>query len=254
VATEQLVREGWHVFAADMRDEVFTCYEKNEDVTPLKMDITSSNSVEEAFQFISDRTDSLDAVVSMAGMLVIGSLVELPISDLERALEVNLLGIYRVNKRFLPLLLRRKGRIVIFSSEVGRQTAAPFNGIYSISKHALEAYSDALRRELSFLGIKVVKIQPGPFKTRMTKNAKEMFKKAQMDSVYFKENLSAGISYLPKVYKNASDPFIIARILVKVLHSKRPRTAYLVKCDLPRRIIDLLPVQLADLLIEKALS
>ncbi len=218
------------------------------------MDITNDKSIEEAYKQISSQTGHLDAVIHMAGILKIGSLAELPVSDLEKALDVNLLGIYRVNKQFLPLLLHRKGRIIILSSEVGRQTAAPFNGIYSISKHAIEAYSDALRRELAFLGIKVIKIQPGPIKTSMTENAAQLFIKAEMSSTYFKKNLSKGISYLPKVYKNAHDPAIVARAVMKALKSSHPRTAYLVKPDKLRMLLDLLPAKWADILIKIMLS
>ena len=100
----------------------------------------------------------------------------------------------------LPLLLVQKGRVIILSSEVARQSAAPFNGIYAISKHALEAYSDSLRRELNYLDIKVVKIQPGPFKTDMTKKAEQQFREVQKESIYFKIQLSKGLSYFPRVY------------------------------------------------------
>jgi short-subunit dehydrogenase len=181
-------------------------------------------------------------------------LAELPVSELGKALETNLLGVYRINQQFLPLLLARKGRVIILSSEVARQTAAPFNGIYTITKYALEAYSDALRRELAFLGIKVIKIQPGPFKTDMTKNAEKLFVEAQEKSVYFKNNLSKGISYLPKVYKKAHDPVHVASTIKKALESSRPRTTYKLKIDASRMILDWLPTKWSDRILEKVLS
>jgi len=178
----------------------------------------------------------------------------IPVSALQKALEINLLGVYRVNKHFLPMLLQRKGRIITLSSEVGRRSAAPFNGIYSISKYALEAYSDALRRELAFLDMKVIKIQPGPFKTSMTKNAEQLFIEAQKNSIYFNENLAKGIPYLPRVYKNAHDPVYVAKTIMKALNSPNPKTAYSIKPDIPRMMLELLPVKWADKLIKKLLS
>lgn len=254
-ATVKLLADrGWHVFAIDIQQEVYATYEQFDNVTPLQIDITDDEAVREAFNSISSQTTGLDAVIHMAGMLKIGSLAELPVSDLKKTLEVNLIGIYRVNKQFLPLILQRKGRIIMLSSEVGRQTAAPFNGIYSISKHALEAYSDALRRELTFLGIKVIKIQPGPFKSNMTKDAEKLFIEAYENSIYFKKNLSKGISYLPKVYKSAHEPIIVAKTIVKALESTHPRTAYSIKVDATRMYLDLMPVRWADKLIKKVLS
>lgn len=249
-----LSQNGWHVFAADVQEKVFSHYEDNSNVTPLQIDITKEESIKEAFQLISNKTDGLNAVINMAGILKVGSMVELAVSDLQHALEINLFGVYRVNQQFLPLLLERKGRIIILSSEVGRQTAAPFNGIYAISKHALEAYSDALRRELSFIGIKVIKIQPGPFKTFMTKNAEQQFLDAQKKSVYFKTNLAKGIPYLPKVYKNAHEPEIVAKVILQALKSSQPKTAYFIKPDLSRMMLDKLPAKWADKIIKKVLS
>ena len=249
-----LSQNGWFVFAADIQKEVFTSYEQNANVTPLLIDIRNEDSIKEAFQFISNQSSGLDAVINMAGILMVGSMAELPVSDLQKALEINLFGFYRVNQQFLPLLLERKGRIINLSSEVGKQTAAPFNGVYAISKHAIEAYSDALRRELTFIGIKVIKIQPGPFKTFMTKNAEELFLKAQKNSVYFKTNLAKGIPYLPKVYKNAHDPLVVAKVILRALESSNPKTAYPIKTDLPRKILDWLPAKWADKLIKKILS
>lgn len=252
--TELLSKNGWHVFATDINEEILDHYKQSEHITPLEMDITSRVSIEEAYKRISDQVNGLDAVLHLAGILKVGSLVELPVSELEKALEINLLGAYRVNQQFLPMLQPQKGRVIILSSEVARQSAAPFNGLYSISKHALEAYSDSLRRELIYLGIKVVKIQPGPFKTDMTKNAEQLFIEAQNESIHFKKQLSKGLSYLPRVYKNAHDPVLVARTILKALKSPNPRPSYLLKADTPRMLLDLLPVKWADKIYKKVLS
>lgn len=252
--TKHLSFNGYHVYAADIRHEVFRAYDQYDKITPIQIDITSIDSIMEVYTQIASQTKGLCAVINMAGIIKIGSLVELPVSDLEEVLAINLLGIYNVNKIFLPLLQQGKGRIINLSSEVVRQTAAPFNGIYSISKYALEAYSDALRRELSYLDIKVIKIQPGPFKTEMTKNAEQLFGDAHRDSIMFKKNLATGITYLPKVYKNSHDPSYVAKTILKALKSSNPKTAYLIKPDILRMILDLLPVKWADKLLKRVLS
>jgi NAD(P)-dependent dehydrogenase (short-subunit alcohol dehydrogenase family) len=225
--------------------------ELSDHVTALQLDITDPDAIKDVFDMISSRTSGLDAIIHTAGILRIGSLVELPVSDLEETLHVNLLGIYRINKQFLPLLLQRNGRIIILSSEVGRQTAAPFNGTYSISKHALEAYADALRRELSFLGLRVIKIQPGAFRTTMTKNTEQLFVEAADKSTYFTKQLSKGISYLPKVYRHANHPALIARKIMRVLESANPPAAVPVKQNTIRTILEWLPAKWADKLFYK---
>ena len=251
---ELLSSEGYHIYVTDIHTKVLDVYASDPNVIPFVMDICKEDSIKEVKNQIATQIEGLDAIIHMAGILEIGSLAEIAIEKLQNAMEINLYGIYRVNLIFLPLILKNKGRILTISSEVGRQTAAPFNGIYSITKHALEAYSDALRRELNFLGIKVIKIQPGPFKTNMTKNAEQKFIEAKENSIYFKENLEKGIVYLPKVYENAHEPIILAKKIVNVIQTKNPKTAYSVKADIPRIILDKFPVKWADALIKKMLS
>jgi NAD(P)-dependent dehydrogenase (short-subunit alcohol dehydrogenase family) len=249
-----LVEKGWHVYAADINPQILNVYAGSNSVTPILADVTDDQSIKDAFAFVSEKTDGLDAVLSMAGILKIGSVAEVATEEVIKAMDINLIGTYRLNRQFLPLLKKRKGRILTMSSEVGVQTAAPFNGIYSMSKHALEAYSDALRRELAFLGIKVIKIQPGPFKTEMTKNVEKLFAEAEATSVNFGNNIKKGRSYLPKVYENAHEPIEVAKVILKALTSLHPKTAYLIKPDLLRLILDKLPVKWADKIINMALS
>jgi len=249
-----LIKNKWHVFATDINSGVFDKYKDNDAITPVLMDVTNLDSIEKAFAIITEQTRGLDAIINLAGMLVVGSVAELPIETIEKILEVNLLGVYRVNQQFLPLILNRKGRIINISSETGWQTAAPFNGAYAMSKYALEAYSDALRRELSFLGILVIKIQPGPFKTEMTKQVESLFSNAEKNSSFFKNPLNKGRSYLPEVYKKAHDPKILAHTILRALTIRKPKIAYSVKPDKMRSFLEKLPVKWSDALIKKALS
>lgn len=251
---DELTQRNWHVFAADINPDVLIHYADHRDVTPLIMDACDQASIKDAYAFVEENTDGLDATIAMSGILSVGSVAELPLDELKRIMDINLFGVYEINKVFLPLIINRKGRILTMSSEVGTQMAAPFNGLYAMSKHAIEAYSDALRRELAFIGIKVVKIQPGPFKTAMTKNAERQFIEAEAGSVHFKKNLAKGIPYLPKVYKNAKNPRIVANSIVRALEAKNPNIAYAVKRDRARKILDMFPVRWADWIIKKTLS
>lgn len=251
---EILCDHSWHVFAADVREELLQKYAADDSVSPILIDLCDKESIHKAYESVSSETSGLDAIINMAGILQVGSMIELPLEALEKTLQINLVGVYQVNQQFFPLLMAKKGRIINLSSEVGRQTAAPFNGLYSISKHALEAYSDALRRELSFLGIKVIKIQPGPFKTQMTQNAEQLFLEAESQSHYFKKNLAKGLPYLPKVYNNAKNPQLVAKIILQALTTKSPKTAYAINMDRTRTILEYFPVKWVDVLIKKVLS
>ena len=251
---EQITKDNYFVFATDKDKEVLNHYKNRPMVCPLIMDITDKNSIENAFEKINSQTTELDAIINMAGKLIVGSVVEVSTDEVKRIMDVNLLGVYRVNKKFAPMLSNRTGKVIVISSETGKQTAAPFNGIYAMSKYALEAYSDALRRELIFLNIKVVKIQPGAFKTSMTKQVEDLFDNAENKSVLFKYNILKGKKYLPNVYKKANDPKVLAKKILRILKDPNPKTAYSFKQDIPRTLLELLPVKWADKLIKKILS
>ena len=164
---ERLLANGWKVFAADISEEMLRSSTHDPDVVPVVMDVTSQDSVQTAYDAVASQTDRLDGLINFAGVMGVGSLTDIPEERLARILDINVMGTYRVNKTFLPLVQDAKGRIVNISSETGWQSAAPFNGPYAMSKHAIEAYSTALRRELALLDIKVITIQPGAFRTNM---------------------------------------------------------------------------------------
>lgn len=253
-AVNRLTRAGWYVYAADINPEVNKLYFENSQVTGIVIDSTDENSVHEVFDQVAPNVKGLDAIVHLAGLLEVGSVAEVPAKIARRVMDVNLMGVYNVNRQFLPLILKQKGRIIIVTSETGVHTAAPFNGIYAMSKYALEAYADALRRELAFLGIRVIKIRPGAFKTGMTGKVTRLFTEAAKESVYFKPNLASGMRYLPEVYNKAHTPGILAGIILRALTAARPHITYSIRLDPLRTFMEYLPVRWADTLIRKVLS
>jgi NAD(P)-dependent dehydrogenase (short-subunit alcohol dehydrogenase family) len=203
---------------------------------------------------VERHTDGLDGIVNCAGILVVGSVIEVPESDLLHILDVSLLGTYRINKAFFHLVLRRRGRIVNLSSEIGWQTAAPFNGPYAMAKHALEAYSDALRRELMFLGIKVIKIQPGSFHTNLVAGVEAAFERAIASAPYLGDILRRNMYLAVAELAKSHDPVLVARVIHKALTTPHPKIAYSIKPDPLRSFLDRLPTPLLDFLIYRALK
>ena len=179
-----LAAKGWHVFATDCRGDALGALGDVDNITPITMDVTDTTSLRAAAKAVTAQTAGLDGVVTFAGVLAIGSLVEMDEETLLHVLDVNVMGTFRTNRAFFPLVLERKGRFVVISSETGQQKGGPFAGAYAMSKHAIEAYADSLRRELMFLGVPVVKIQPGPFKTDMVASIERNFARAAEKSTH----------------------------------------------------------------------
>lgn len=243
---ERLVANGWKVFEADISEEMLRSSMHDPDVVPVVMDVTDADSIQSAFDAVASQTDHLDGIVNFAGIMGVGSLVDIPEERLARIFDVNVMGTYRVNKKFFPLVEAAKGRIVNISSETGWQSAAPFAGPYAMSKYAVEAYSTALRRELSLLGVKVVTIQPGAFRTNMVSGIEHAFTVAAGESERFSRVLTKLRSLAVKAAGSAADPDVLAQVIETALTSKNPKPAYSVKPDKLRSLLEHLPVRAAD--------
>ena len=254
-ATSQyLLERDWHVVAADFDREALAKLEGESNITPVFIDVTDTASVEAAVAEVKQNIDGLDAIVNFAGILAVGSMVEMEEAVLQRVLDVNVMGTFRVNKAFFPLIKARKGRIVNISSETGWQSGAPFNGAYASSKHCIEAYSDSLRRELALLDIPVIKIQPGPFKTEMVGGIEGNFSKAIEASGEFKAVLTGMKDKAVKESLKGRDPAELAAVIYTALTTPSPKAAYSVKPDAARSLLEYLPTAWADALIKKVLS
>src|SRR5881409_855018 len=133
--------------------------------------------------------------------------------DFRRVLDVNVLGSYLAVRHLFPLLHAARGRIVLMSSETGWQTAMPFNGPYAMSKHAVEAFGDSLRRELSLLDMPVVKIQPGAFGTGMVASLMDRFERLADESSHYRRVLLAARKRIPQEERRAGDPDDLAALV-----------------------------------------
>lgn len=171
-----LVSRGYHVFGSvrAASDGERVQVELGEAFTPLKFDVTDAAQVSAAVTQVESVVGAtgLAALINNAGIVRPGPLMLLPLEELQEQLAINVTGVLCVTQAFLPLLGAKKaspfppGRIINMSSVSGR-TVYPFMAAYAASKHALEALSDGLRRELHMYGIAVVVIQPGTVRTSL---------------------------------------------------------------------------------------
>ena len=251
-----LLAQGWRVIVADFDAAALAQWQGVAGVHTVQVDVTHAASVSQALAQVRAIAPQLDAIVNFAGIMAVGSLVEMPPERIARILDVNVMGTVRINQAFFPLLKRTgdkktSGRIVNISSETGWETTAPFNGPYSMSKYAIESYSDALRRELQLLHIPVIKIQPGPFKTEMTGSISRVFAQAIAESPTFGTYIERLGKMGAQAEHQAHPPEILAAAVWQALSSHRPKVHYSVKADPLRRILSYLPTRLADWLLFK---
>jgi NAD(P)-dependent dehydrogenase (short-subunit alcohol dehydrogenase family) len=139
-------------------------------LTSLFIDVTDEQSIAAAAEEVSREVGDagLVGLVNNAGIAIPGPLEYLPLVELRRQLEINLVEQLAVTQAFLPLLRRARGRLVNVSSLAGK-LSTPFNGAYGAAKHGMEALSDTLRMELAPWGIHVSVVEPGAIATHMPK-------------------------------------------------------------------------------------
>jgi NAD(P)-dependent dehydrogenase (short-subunit alcohol dehydrogenase family) len=159
-AAEKLVALGWDVLGTvlDAAQGDGLPYDT------VVADVTDDDDVARLGALVSERGGRLDALVNNAGIAMSGPWEEITASELRRQLAVNLVGAMAVTGACLPVLRAAHGVVVNISSVSG-QAGDPLMGPYNASKFGLEGATEALRQEVRPFGVRVVLVEPGPFRT-----------------------------------------------------------------------------------------
>lgn len=137
------------------------------DLRVMEIDVTSTSSVDSAAANILAESGAPDVVVNNAGRMFTGFTEAFSPDELAEQLGINVVGIHRMNRAFLPAMRKRGQGLIINLSSIAGRLSAPFFGVYHASKWAVEGYSMALRGELASSGVDVVVVEPGPFATAL---------------------------------------------------------------------------------------
>ena len=221
----------------------------------LLLDVTDDAQVRVAAASVGE---SVDGLVNNAGIAVAAPLEFLPLDQLRRQFEVNLIGQLAVTQAFLPALRHARGRIVNVSS-IGGRSALPFLGAYAASKFALEAVSDALRLEVAPFGIHVSVIEPGSIATAIWEKGAETANQISSEMPPEAPELyGARIMAFRKAAAAAGsrgEPAdAVARVIEHALTAAKPKTRYLVGRDAKRRArVERLPDRVRDRMLSRYL-
>ncbi|MFD6994248.1 SDR family NAD(P)-dependent oxidoreductase [Streptomyces sp. NPDC059943] len=137
------------------------------EILVLELDVTDRRSVQDAVATTVDHYGALDVLVNNAGVMLSGPILGADTAQWTRMVETNLLGSMYAVHTALPHLLSRKGAVVQISSTSGR-TASAGGGVYAATKFGVNAFSEALRQEVTAQGVRVVVIEPGFVATELT--------------------------------------------------------------------------------------
>jgi NAD(P)-dependent dehydrogenase (short-subunit alcohol dehydrogenase family) len=254
-ATKVLIANGFRVFGSVRKtaDAERLAAEFGERFVPLLFDVTDQAAVKAAAAQVRDALagTTLTGLVNNAGIGVGGPLLELPLDEFRRQIEVNLTGLVCTTQAFAPLLGTDKslqgapGRIVNISS-VGGRLATPFLAPYHASKFAIEGLSESLRRELLLFGIDVIVIGPGAVVTAIWGKAAELDIEPFRNTPYYKP-LGRVLAYMTKMGASGLPPERIGEVVLHALTAAKPKVRYAVSPQpvqdfmartLPKRLVD----------------
>ncbi|GAA2650467.1 SDR family oxidoreductase [Paractinoplanes durhamensis] len=243
----ELASQGFHVLAGVRRD-----VPRSPGIEPVILDITDADHVAALAERVAADPRPLHALINNAGIQVNAPVEALPMAEWRRVFEVNLFGHIAVTQVLLPALLRSRGRVLNISS-IGGKLAMPTYGAYAGAKFALEAVSDALRREVEPLGVHVIVIEPGGVRTEMatrgvaTANHLAARMTPEQDERY--GDLVQAINTLMSTgTASGLTAEAAARTIAKAVTARRPRTRYPIGRDaaLLTRLARLLPDRTLD--------
>jgi NAD(P)-dependent dehydrogenase (short-subunit alcohol dehydrogenase family) len=249
----RLANAGWRVFGG-VRTEADASVLRARGVEPLELDVTDPGHIAAAADAVGS---VLHGLVDNAGIAVAAPLELVPLDELRRQLEVNVVAQVAVLQAVLPALRRARGRVVLMGS-IGGRSALPFLGPYAASKHALEAFADVLRVELAPWGIAVAIVEPASVKTAIwikgAAHAEELraaigSEAASLYAERLERFRAVALKRGPGI-----DADVVARAVEHALTASRPKARYVVGRDAHLRAwIERLPTRLRDRVLTRTL-
>ncbi len=226
--TEVLSSHGFFVYAGARSAEDLERLDAMENVKSVRLDVTVQSEIDAAADLIREEGRGLYGLVNNAGIVTVGPLIEMTDEDMVFQLGVNLLGPFRVTKAFAPLLIESRGRILNTSSLSGTVSGA-FLGAYSMSKHGIEAYTDALAAEMAGFGVVVAAVEPGNYRSDIVASMRERMEAAG----YTPENSRYDRSMYevfrgPEDRSDLPEPDEVALAALEFMTTSTPQRRYLV--------------------------
>ena len=248
-ATTKLLKEkGYNIYAGDL-----FLNNKIEGVNYFELDVTSMDSCQSFFNFVKQECDTIYAIIHFAGIYNMNSLVEISEEEFIKIFNINVFGIYRLNKVFLPLL-NKNSKVVITSSELAPLNPLPFTGLYGITKASVEKYAYSLRMELNLLDIKVSLIRPGAVKTGLLNDSTTSIDRFVNNTEIYPTMSRKFKKIVDSVQTKNIDPIKIAKISNKILKSKNHKYIYNINRNKLLRLLSILPKRFQVWVIKKILK
>ena len=225
---ETLAADGYHVYAGARKDADLAELDAIDNITAVRLDVTKQDHVDAVVEKIKSDGGGLWGLVNNAGVGGGGPVVETPIDDQNFVFRVNVEGVFRTTQAFAPLVIESKGRIVTTGSIAGI-LAGPGWSAYSGSKHAMEAFTDALAGEMEPLGVGVSVVEPGNYKSNIRRTSvSRAFEKVKAAGGEITEEMQQAYDQTAQRETSYKEPDEVTDAFLHALFDEKPLRRYMV--------------------------
>lgn len=225
---ETLAADGHFVYAGARKQADIDELSAIENIQGIRLDVNVQDDIDAAVAHIRRAGRGLYGLVNNAGVAVIGPLVEIDEDDMQFQMNANVFGPYRVTKAFAPLIIESKGRITTTGSISGILSGR-FFGPYSMSKHAIEAFTDSLAVEMDKFGVHVSVVEPGNYESAIfdTLWSRMQRRGRTAEGSLYEEELREYFEYIADRPEDKS-PDEVSAAFVRALFEENPGRRYMI--------------------------
>jgi len=208
---------------------------------PLKIDMNNLDSISEIPQFLKQqKIEKIDILINNAGVAVAGPFEFQNFSEVQQIVQLNVLALMKITQVLISYLRMSEDARIINISSVAGQNGNPFLAAYCASKHAVEGFSESLRREMNLYNIKVIVIGPGSVKTPIWDKGFEKAKLLYL-STPFAKSFEKFIKFAMNEADKGLDANVVVRDILQAANNKKPKIRY---APVPRKLINYIIPQL----------
>ncbi|MDV3427364.1 MAG: SDR family oxidoreductase [Bacillota bacterium] len=219
-AAEHLMRKGYKVYGTSRKLQTSRQDETSGgSINMMQLDVCSEESIEKAVNCIIEKEGRINILINCAGFGIAGSVEDTSIDEAYKQFDTNFFGVLRMCRSVLPIMRAQKKGLIINVSSIAGLISIPYQSMYSASKFALEAATEALRSEVKLFGINVSLVESGDTKTGFT--GKRQFTQASETLVY-RERFTKSIDAMAKSEQNGPGPEVVVKSIIRVINSKNP--------------------------------
>ena len=225
---ETLAAEGYFIFAGARKQADIDALSAMDNIQGIRLDVTVQEEIDAAVETVREEGRGLYGLVNNAGVGVLGPMIEVDEEDMQFQMDVNVFGPYRVTQAFAPLIIESKGRITTTGSISGILSGTLF-GPYSMSKHAIEAFTDSLAREMRKFDVHVSVIEPGNYNSAIidTLRRRMVARGQSAEGSLYEDEMNRMLASMDSI-EEEKEPDEVSAALLEFLTYANPKRRYMV--------------------------